>query len=116
MENLQFLPVFLAGFVFIIAGWILYKFPPTKINSFYGYRTWSSQKSQAHWDFAQVYSGKLMLKLGCWMVISSALLLFIPIKNELLINMLTMANLLGSVVVLIFLTERKLKHIVGKGE
>ena len=30
---------FLCGFLFIIAGYILLKFPPKNINSLYGYRT-----------------------------------------------------------------------------
>ena len=64
IENpLFFIPV-LTGLIFIIAGIILLKFPPKKINGFYGYRTASSMKDQERWDFAQLYSSKEMIRLG----------------------------------------------------
>lgn len=40
------------------------KFPPKKINGFYGYRTFGSMKNQERWDFAQIYSSKEMIKVG----------------------------------------------------
>jgi uncharacterized membrane protein len=49
---------FLCGLLFIIAGYILLKFPPKNINSLYGYRTSSSMENQEKWDFAQNYSSK----------------------------------------------------------
>jgi len=42
----------------------MYKFPPKKINSIYGYRTASSMKNQLRWDFAQLYASKQMIKYG----------------------------------------------------
>ena len=51
----------LVGIVFILAGSIMYVFPPKKINSFYGYRTASSMQSQQKWNFAQTYSAKLTI-------------------------------------------------------
>ena len=52
------------GIVFILAGIILYVFPPKKINGLYGYRTQTSMQSQQKWDFAQTYSGKIMILTG----------------------------------------------------
>ena len=64
IENpLFFIPV-LAGLIFLFAGIILLKFPPKKINGFYGYRTARSMKDQERWDFAQMYSSKEMIRLG----------------------------------------------------
>lgn len=60
---LLFIPIS-SGLIFIIAGIILLKFPPKKINRFYGYRTSSSMKNQERWDFAQIYSSKEMIKVG----------------------------------------------------
>jgi len=54
----------LVGIVFILAGLIMYVFPPKKINGLYGYRTASSMKSQQKWDFAQTYSAKIMMLTG----------------------------------------------------
>lgn len=61
----------LVGFIFIIAGFIMFKFPPKKINHFYGYRTKSSMKNQSRWDFAQRYSSKEMMKLGFVLMMTS---------------------------------------------
>jgi len=52
------------GIVFMLAGVILYVFPPQKINGLYGYRTQTSMQSQQKWDFAQTYSGKTMILTG----------------------------------------------------
>ena len=52
------------GIVFILAGVILYVFPPKKINGLYGYRTQTSMQSQQKWDFAQTYSAKIMMLTG----------------------------------------------------
>lgn len=52
------------GIVFILAGIILYVFPPKKINGLYGYRTQTSMQSQEKWDFAQTYSAKIMVLTG----------------------------------------------------
>ncbi|WP_445383826.1 SdpI family protein [Robiginitalea sp. IMCC43444] len=40
------------------------KYPPKKINHWYGYRTPASQKSQERWDFAQIYSANEFIKAG----------------------------------------------------
>jgi len=52
------------GILFILAGAILYVFPPKKINGLYGYRTGSSMENQQKWDFAQKYSAKIMMLTG----------------------------------------------------
>ena len=63
-ENPLFNFAILISPVFIIAGIILYKFPPKKINHLYGYRTKRSMKNQEVWDFSQKYSAKVMTVLG----------------------------------------------------
>jgi len=52
------------GIVFILAGIILYVFPPKKVNGLYGYRTQTSMQSQQKWNFAQTYSAKIMMLTG----------------------------------------------------
>lgn len=40
------------------------KNPPKTINSGFGYRSARSMRSQAAWDFAQVYSGRFWFRAG----------------------------------------------------
>ncbi len=54
----------LVGIIFMLAGAIMYVFPPKKINGLYGYRTQMSMQSQEKWDFAQTYSAKIMMLTG----------------------------------------------------
>jgi len=59
----------LTGVVFLLAGFVMSKFPPKEINSFYGYRSSKSMKSQEAWDFAQEFSSKVMMKAGLFLII-----------------------------------------------
>ena len=65
--------------VFLITGFIMYKFPPKKINNLYGYRTNSSMKSQERWDFSQKYSSIQMMFTAIKLFIVS---LIFPWFNE----------------------------------
>lgn len=73
LENPLFLILILTGVTFLVTGFILFKFPPKKINSLYGYRTASSMISQESWDFSQTYSAKQMMYMGGILVVLSAL-------------------------------------------
>ena len=42
--------LFLSGGIFYLVALVLSKFPPKKINYFYGYRTKASMKSQESWN------------------------------------------------------------------
>ena len=55
-DNPLFLIPVMTGVIFIVAGWIMMKFPPKDINSLYGYRTKNSMKNKERWAFAQKYS------------------------------------------------------------
>lgn len=48
----------------IACGRYFMKKPPKKINTFCGYRTPMSMKSQATWEFAQSYCGKIWYVCG----------------------------------------------------
>lgn len=48
----------------MLAGLVMLKFPPSKINFIYGYRTPRSMKSQERWDFAQRYAARELLRIG----------------------------------------------------
>lgn len=50
--------------IMVVFGLVLKFIPPSKINSFYGYRTKRSMKSQQAWDYAQRRIGVLWLYMG----------------------------------------------------
>ena len=54
----------LCGVIFCLIALVLYKFPPKKINRFYGYRTAKAMRSQERWDFAQQYAAVRMFEVG----------------------------------------------------
>ncbi len=60
---LNLIPMFV-GLAYIIAAFIIIKYPPKKINYWYGYRTPLSMRNQKNWDFAQIYSAKEFIKAG----------------------------------------------------
>lgn len=66
-----FSTAFLCGVIFLITAGITCVFPPKKINSLYGFRTYSSMTSQERWDFAQKISIAYMFRASlCLMVFS----------------------------------------------
>jgi uncharacterized membrane protein len=62
--NLLFITLGSCGLIFIVMGFIMSKKPPKEINGLYGYRTPIAMKNQKNWDYAQVYSAKVMMKYG----------------------------------------------------
>ena len=73
LDNPLFLIPILTGIPFVVAGIIMIKIPPKKINSLYGYRTSSSMKSQERWDFSQKYAAQELIKFGAILTLSSVL-------------------------------------------
>jgi uncharacterized membrane protein len=81
------------GFMWVLAL-ILRKYPPKKINHFYGYRTNRSMKNQRIWDAANEYSSELMYRfciysflipVVCYFLFPSWNLLITVVGNTLLI-------------------------------
>lgn len=104
-----FLINFLTGAIFIIVALIQLKFPPKKINSLYGYRTKNSMKSQETWDFAQLYSAKLMLRFGGLLFLIAILLENVSL-SKLEYEVVASIFIISSIVVLMLvIVERRLK-------
>ncbi len=103
----------LSGLIFMLAGFILSKYPPKKINSLYGYRTGRSIKSKEAWDFAQGYSADKIFRTGWWLILISIACGFIP-KLEPLIELLpAIGILLIFSIIPIVQTEKELKRRFG---
>lgn len=97
------------GLIFLIVGFIMMKFPPKKINGLYGYRTSSSMKNQARWDFAQHYSAQEMMKLGVILALTG-LLGFIIHANEKTATLIGISFMIALVVVLFIRVESAIKN------
>lgn len=110
--------LFITGLSLLFAGMGLWtwKKPRRRINPLVGYRTARSMKSQAAWDFAQAYSGKVMCFTGCAML-AAALLLFLIAPGifddgpaAAILSLMIIPTVAASVLPL-YLTERKLKRL-----
>ena len=107
VENLLFTS-FLSGIIFMITGFVMFKFPPKNINMLYGYRTTRSMKNQEQWDFSQKYSAKLLIFCGVFLILTSNISLIITINNKAKL-FISLALIFGSVIFLFFKTENELK-------
>lgn len=102
-------PLLLIGLIFIVAGFILHKFPPKTINTLYGYRTKRLMRDQKSWDFAQLYSSKLMMQFGL-LYAFIGLIGFIYKPNETIVAIITITLLIAIAAIIIVIVERKLKN------
>lgn len=98
----------LCAIIFLIAGAVLYIFPPKKINSFYGYRTASSMSSQERWKFAQQYSALRMVEAGVFLLLFSFLANSVSLSDNITLGINIGAALI-SVLYMLVRTERALK-------
>ncbi|CEG26280.1 SdpI family protein [Bacillus sp. B-jedd] len=90
------------GVIIVIAGIILFFFPPREINSFYGYRTSSSMRNKTNWDKANRYCSRLLIVFGI------ILLIFAVVFKSTLLNFLTLGV---SVVFIYILVEVKILKV-----
>lgn len=92
----------------MLAGFLMLKFPPKKINGLYGYRTLSSMKNQERWDFSQKYAAVEMIKLGALLTLSSIIgLIYSP--NGKIAMVLGLALMILMVVFLLIRVEKAIK-------
>lgn len=68
--------------VMIVAGWMMWKRCPQKINRIYGYRTERSMKNADTWRFAHDLCGRLWWKIGWVVLIPSAVLHLLLIRSS----------------------------------
>ncbi|MCC8410574.1 SdpI family protein [Mucilaginibacter sp. UR6-1] len=107
----------LIGVIFIITGFIQKRFPPRKINAFYGYRMPSAMKSQQTWDEANRYAARYMMRSGVMLTIGGVMITaFLGLLNldedtYMMINaMLLIPSAIGSCVMLVVSTEKHLSR------
>ena len=98
----------LVGAIFTVVGCIMFLFPPKKINPLYGYRTARSMKNQEQWDFAQLYSSKLLMFCGVILACLSLLGFVIDLTND-TEAILSTILIIGLVILLVVKTEKAIK-------
>ena len=113
MGSLELLVLMLfltVGLIYLACGAFMYKIPPGKINHIMGYRTGRSMKDQRSWDFAQKYSGKLMIYAG---IISMAmgLSVWMVYPDDGLVACIVMIPQTLTIMPVITFTEGKLKRM-----
>ncbi|TFG78600.1 MAG: SdpI family protein [Flavobacteriales bacterium] len=59
-----FIGATITAFLFIVSGLLWRRFPPKKINHFYGYRSRRSMANQEIWDHANTLGPKMFVYLG----------------------------------------------------
>lgn len=99
--------------ILMIAGRMMWKHCPKKINDIYGYRTRRSKRNMETWKFAHDYCGRLWWKLGWILLIISSVAHFPFIHSDedtigilgTILCVIQLATLFGTV----FMTERALK-------
>jgi uncharacterized membrane protein len=106
-ERIGIIP-FLTGLIFIVTSLILMRFPPKKINYFYGYRTASSMKNQQVWNFSQKYSAVKMLQMGLVLLVFSLFPVLLDISQE-QTSFLGIVLLILACVYMIITTEKAIK-------
>ena len=76
---------------------VFQRFPPKKINHFYGYRTGRSMKNQETWKAANEFSLNLSVKLCLYSLIFPVLLYFVYPQYNFLITVIVNTLLIISV-------------------
>lgn len=104
-----FLTVGSTAVIILVVGLLLKRFPPAKINPYYGYRTPSSMRSQERWHFAQRYSASVMIRMGATVTPFAILGLFVswpPVTS-----MIVALAVVGAMVAILLVgTERAIRH------
>lgn len=97
----------------IVAGRLMEKRAPKRINGFVGYRTVRSMKNVDTWSFAQTYCGKLWWMTGCALllpVLGAQLALFGKSEEAVAVRgVVSMFLSMFALLVPIFFTEKALK-------
>lgn len=90
---------------------VVQKFPPKKINWYYGYRTQRSMKNQNTWDEAQEYSTKKAISLTLISFIFPVILYFVYPEYNFFLSVMANTLLILSLYVI---TEKHLARRFDK--
>ncbi|MEZ4857476.1 MAG: SdpI family protein [Flavobacteriaceae bacterium] len=94
-------------FFMLVLFLIVKKFPPKKINYYYGYRTNRSMKNEDTWKAAQEYSSKKSIELVLWSFVFPPLFYFLFPEYNFLLSVIAHTLLVLSI---FYFTEKYLKE------
>ena len=105
--------IFIIPILITLIGYLLFKYPPKKINWVIGYRTFKSMKNEEDWNFANQYCGKIWIKTGLTMLVITLILFGLFYLNVINYteNILAVVVLIQVAIIIlpIFIIEPKLK-------
>jgi uncharacterized membrane protein len=104
----MFLPQLILSVVFVMAGLIMAKYPPKKINPIYGYRTRRSMQSPEAWKYAQRVSSRRFVLCGLGGILVFIITWSMDFSKGVQ-ALLMIATLLFTLVYVIYSVERNLK-------
>lgn len=111
--NPLFIIPIITGPLVLVVFLITRQFPPKKINSLYGYRTRRSMANTEAWQFAQVYSTKLMIKSMIFYSSTALIGLFFGNENDGLLVLLALIIMIAFFAIPIIKIEKELKNRFG---
>lgn len=112
--GILFAVVLMVPGLMILFGWLIYKNPPEQINSVYGYRTALSMKNNDTWRFANMYFGRISIKLNATVMVIAALIMLVllPCDKDTIATWGTVLTISETAVIIITIpfTESALKR------
>ena len=108
--------IFMLPILMLLIGYLMFKYPPKKINLIIGYRTFKSMENEKTWKQANQYCGRLWIKLSTIMLtITFLLFILMYLRNITLtenILLIFIFSQLGIMILSIFIVENKIKIYV----
>lgn len=98
---------FLYLLVFFLISLMYYVFPPKKINSFYGFRTFRSKENLTNWNFANNLASRCLLAFSVFNILAFFIIRYF---NGNLESIIVISIILELVIVLLYVNY-KLKKI-----
>ena len=106
--------IYIIPLMIIIVGYLMYKYPPKKINWIVGYRTPKSMQNEKSWKLANMLCGRLWIYTGLVLFAMSLVISILEYAKLIVITetILAIVVLIQVVIIIlpIFLVERKLKR------
>ncbi len=107
------IPMLIAAPILLICGFMLKKYPPQKINMWYGYRTSLSRKNSDTWAIANAYCANLFMLGGCILTALGLISLVLP-DMGVSGTYIGQGILFGFIALLVAATEKHLNKLFDK--
>jgi uncharacterized membrane protein len=99
--------------ILLIAGFLQFRWPPKKINNFYGYRTPRTMRNIDTWREGNHFASKLMMRLGAYHLLGALFLALTP-YSEPLVHVGYILLILPLVIAMMVISERHMANVFNK--